>query len=138
MSPYLVKSIFAVALVIVGTAAFASQMARMGIPDRQGDPEKLKKFHRTMGWLFVILLLALIYQGARFWVAAGDSLSIRAAFHIVLALGLIVMVLLKVLVVRTYRGFLRMAPAQGMAIFALMLIVFTLSAVFTGLMLVAK
>ncbi len=133
MSPYLIKSLFAVALVAAGTAAFASQMAWMGRPEGKADPEKLKKLHRAAGYLFLALLLPLAYMGVRFWVAAGDALAMRAGFHVVLALALIILVLLKVLIVRAYRGFLKLVPTLGMTVFVLTLLVLTLSAVFLGL-----
>lgn len=133
MSPYLIKSLIAAALVAAGAAAFASQMAWMGKPEGKGDPEKLKRLHRAAGYVFLALLLPLAYMGARFWVASGDALAIRAGFHVVLALALILLVLLKVLIVRAYRGFLRFAPTLGMTVLLLTLLVFTLSAVFLGL-----
>ncbi len=133
MSPYWIKSLLAIALVAAGTAAFASQMAWMGRPEGRGDPEKLKRLHRAAGYLFLALLLPLAYMGVRFWIAAGDALAIRAGFHVVLALALIILVLLKVLIVRAYRGFLKLAPTLGMTVFTLTLLVFALSAVFVGL-----
>lgn len=136
MSPYLIKTFLAVALLAAGIAAFASQMALMGRAERKGDPEKLRKFHRNAGCAFVILLLPLVFLGAKFWVAAGDSLSVRAGFHVVLALALVILLLLKVLIVRVYRGFLRFAPTLGMAVFTLTLLAFALSAVFAGLTIV--
>lgn len=133
MSPYWIKSLLAVALVAAGTTAFASQMAWMGKAEWKGDPEKLKTLHRAAGYLFLALLLPLAYMGVRFWIAAGDALAIRAGFHVVLALALIILVLLKVVIVRAYRGFLRFGPTLGIAVFTLTLLVFSLSAVFVGL-----
>ncbi len=138
MSLGTVKIIIAVALLSVGIAAFVSQMLRMGRPGREGDPDKLLRFHRWAGRLFIVLLVPLAYLGAKFWISAADSLSLRAGFHVVLALALLVVVLLKYLTVRAYRGFLRLAPTLGMTIFALMLLVFALSAVFAGLMLISR
>ncbi|HEX2694407.1 MAG TPA: hypothetical protein VHP61_01535 [Acidobacteriota bacterium] len=137
MSPYLIKTFFAVPLVAAGIAAFASQMALMGRAELKGDPEKLRRLHRNAGRAFIVLLLPLAFLGARFWVAAGDSLSIRAGFHVVLALALVILVLIKFLIVRVYRSFLRFAPTLGMTIFALTLLVFALSAVFAGLALIS-
>ncbi len=133
----MIKSLFAVALVAAGATTFASQMIRMGRPDTKRDPEKLLRVHRRAGRIFIVLLVPLAVLGAKFWAAAGDSLSVRAGFHVVLALTLLVLVLIKYWIVRFYRGFLRMAPTLGMAIFALMLLVFALSAGFAGLMLVS-
>ena len=133
MSLYLIKAMIAIALVAAGIAAFASQMALMGRAERKGDPEKLRRLHRNAGRAFVVLLLPLAFLGAKFWVAAKDSLSIRAGFHVVLALTLVTLVLLKVLIVRVHRGFLRFAPTLGMTVFVLTLLAFALSAVFAGL-----
>ena len=133
MSIYLIKAMIAIALVAAGIAAFASQMALMGRAELKGDPEKLRKFHRRAGRVFIFLLLPLAFLGARFWVAAGDVLSVRAGFHVVLALALITLLLLKVLIVRVHRGFLRFAPTLGMTVFTLTLLAFALSAIFSGL-----
>lgn len=133
MSLPTIKILIAVALAGVGIVAFASQMIRMGRPDMKRDPDKLLRFHRWAGRLFMVLLVPLAFLGAKFWAAAGDSLSMRAGFHVVFALALLVVVLIKYLIVKAYRGFLRMAPTLGMTIFALTLLVFALSAVFAGL-----
>jgi hypothetical protein len=138
MSLGTIKIIIAVALVSVGMAAFVSQMLRMGRPGREGDPDKLLRFHTWAGRLFIVLLVPLAFLGAKFWISAGDSLSLRAGFHVVLALSLLIVVLIKYLTVRAYRGFLRMAPTLGITTFALMLLVFALSAVFAGLMLISR
>jgi len=58
-------------------------------------------------------------------------MSTRAVFHMVLAETLIVVLLLKILIVRFFKGFVRNAPALGMALFVLTLVVFLISAVFT-------
>jgi len=136
MSPYLIKAMIATALVATAVTAFASQMTLMGRAEWKGDPEKLRRFHRRAGRVFAVLLLPLAFLGARFWVAAGDALSVRAGFHVTVALALVILLLLKVLIVRCYRGFLRFAPTLGMTVFALTLLAFALSAVFVGLTIV--
>ncbi len=133
MSLPTIKILIAVALAGVGIVAFASQMIRMGRLDMNRNPDKLLRVHKWAGRTFIVLLVPLAFLGAKFWAAAGDSLSVRAGFHVVLALTLLVVVLIKYLIVKAYRGFLRMAPTLGMTIFALTLLVFALSAVFAGL-----
>ncbi|MBP1770527.1 MAG: hypothetical protein H6P96_1145, partial [Candidatus Aminicenantes bacterium] len=59
------------------------------------------------------------------------GMSTRAVFHMVLAETLIVVLLLKILIVRFFKGFLKNAPALGMALFGLTLVVFLITAVFT-------
>ncbi|MCK7476585.1 MAG: hypothetical protein M0C28_02750 [Candidatus Moduliflexus flocculans] len=58
----------------------------------------------------------------------GDGMSTRAVFHMVLAETLIALLLLKVLVVRFFKGFVKNAPALGMALFVLTLVVFLITA----------
>jgi hypothetical protein len=138
MSLELLKILFAAALIAAGTTAFASQMALMGKAERKGDPERIRKRHRAAGRVFVALLVPLAFLGAKFLIDQGDSPSILEGLHIVLALALFVIVLLKVLIVRIYKGFLRLAPTLGMTIFALMLVVVALGAAFAGLNLISK
>jgi len=138
MSLPTIKLLIAVTLVGAGIAAFVSQMVRMGRPDGKRDPERLMRFHRWDGRIFIVLLVPLAFLGSKFWAAAGDSLSVRLGFHVVLALTLLVVVLIKYLIVKAYRGFLRMAPTLGMTIFVLTLLVFALSAVFAGLALISR
>lgn len=133
MSLYSVKIVIGTALVIAGLTAFFSMMAGMGKIEKKGDPERLRKLHRKAGIGFGTLLIPLILIGSKIWVLAGDGLSLRAVFHIVLAISLILLVLLKVLIVRFYRTFLKHTPVLGMTIFVLTLLVFTISAGFSVL-----
>lgn len=57
-------------------------------------------------------------------------MTTRTVFHIVLAETLIVLLLLKVLVVRFFKGFLKNAPALGMGLFVLTLVVYLITAGF--------
>ena len=58
----------------------------------------------------------------------------RAGFHVVLAIAFIVLLILKITIVRVFRNFLKYAPALGMIIFTLAVIVFAISAGFTVVM----
>jgi len=105
-------------------------MTLMGRPGRAGDPAKLRKLHRILGWTAVVLLAPLVYLGLDFVKEMGDGMSTRAVLHIVLAETLIVLLFLKVLVVRFFKGFLKTAPGLGMAVFALILVVYLITAGF--------
>jgi len=69
-----------------------------------------------------------IYLGARFQM--GDAMPIRVGFHVVLAITFVVLLILKITIVRVYRNFLKYAPALGIIIFTLAVIVFAISAGF--------
>ena len=90
----------------------------------------LVRIHKISGRLFLLLLLSLLFLGMRYWVRIGDQASIRAVFHAVLALGLIIIFLLKVAIVKFYKQFLRFAPVMGLLVFSFTFVVFSISAGF--------
>jgi len=130
MSELILKTIIASLFLIAGAGAFLTMMAPMGRPGGTGDPARLRKLHRALGWTAVVLLAPLVYFGLDFVKEMGDGMSTRAVFHIVLAETLIVLLLLKVLVVRFFKGFLKNAPALGMSLFVLTLVVYLITAGF--------
>jgi hypothetical protein len=121
------KTIVGGAFLAAGTAAFLTMMSLMGRPGRTGDTGRGRRVHRIFGWTDVILLFPLVYLGLDFVGEMGDGLSTRAVFHAVLAVTLATVLLLKVLVVRVFKGFVKNAPALGMALFVLTLAVYLIS-----------
>jgi hypothetical protein len=130
MSDLTIKTIIAAIFLVAGTGAFLTMMVSMGRPGAAGDPEKRRKLHRIFGWTYVALLVPLVILGVHFIREMGDGMSTRAVFHMVLAEALVALVLLKVLIARFFRGFLKNSPALGMALFMLTLVVFLITAVF--------
>ena len=130
MSDVTIKAIIATVFIVAGTGAFLTVMATMGRPGAAGDPGKLRKLHRIFGWIYVALLVPLVFLGLDFVKEMGDGMSTRAVFHMVLAETLIALLLLKILVVRFFKGFMKNAPALGMALFSLTLIIFLVTAGF--------
>jgi hypothetical protein len=130
MSELVLKAIIASVFLTAGTGAFLTMMRLMGRPGGAGDPAKLRKLHRTLGWTAVVLLCPLVYLGLSFVKEMGDGMSTRAVFHIVLAETLIALLLLKILVIRFFKGFLKNATALGMALFVLILVVYLITAGF--------
>jgi hypothetical protein len=130
MSDYLIKSLLAVLLVGAGLAAFLSMMARFGRPGDETRSERLRRLHKAAGWVYVALLVPLAGLGIDFLAEMGDGLSTRGALHFVLAAVLLAAVLLKLLIVKSYRQSLRYATALGMTLFALTLVIFVITAVF--------
>jgi cytochrome bd-type quinol oxidase subunit 2 len=128
MSNYLLKSLIAVVFLGVALTSFFSMMSLMGKAERKGDAAKLLKVHRASGIVFLVLLAPLAYFGASFLRELGEGLTARAVFHFVLAAFLLAVVLLKVLVVRVYKQFAKHAPALGMAIFILTVVIFLITA----------
>jgi hypothetical protein len=128
MSDYLLKSLIAMALLGTALATFLSMMALMGKTERRTDPVKLRKLHHAAGYAYLLLLVPLVYFGATFLADLGEGISVRAVFHFVLAALLLALVLLKVLIVRVYKQFLKYAPGLGMAVFTLTVVIFLITA----------
>jgi hypothetical protein len=128
MSSYLIKTLIATVFLGVCLTSFFSMMAVMGKAERKSDPVKLRRLHRISGIVFLVLLLSLAYFGANFLADLGEGISTRAVFHFVLAALLLALILLKLLIVRGYRQFLKFAPGLGMAIFTLTVVIFLITA----------
>jgi hypothetical protein len=130
MSDYWIKTILASLLLCVGLMSFLTMMARFGRPGDEIRSEKLRKLHKVSGYVFIALLAPLAYFGAGFLMEMGDGLSARGTFHFVLAMTLIAVLLLKFLIVKTYRQLLRYASTLGMTLFSLTLVIFLITAGF--------
>lgn len=128
MSDYLIKTGLAVLLLGAGLTAFLSMMARFGRPGDEARSERLRKLHKTAGYVYIALLAPLAVFGAGFLIEMGDGLSTRATFHFVLAMILLAVLKLKFLTVKTHRQMLRYAPALGMTLFSLTLVIFLVTA----------
>jgi cytochrome c2 len=133
MSFFLLKTILALIFLVVGVIAITSMLTIMGKAEKKTDPKTLRMIHKISGRLFLLLLLALLFLGMRYWIKIGDQASLRAVLHAVLALGLFIIFLLKVVIVKFYKQFLRFAPALGMLVFCFAFVVFSISAGFYSL-----
>ena len=123
MSPFLIKTILALFFLMAALASSFSMFVLLGKTEKKADPATLRRIHRIAGWFFGLLLLVLAAFGADFLSDAGDGLSPRAVIHFTLALGLLVIFLLKLLSVRFFKQFLRIVPTLGMTVFVLSLVI---------------
>jgi Family of unknown function (DUF6529) len=130
MSDIVLKTLIASLFVAAAAGAFLTMMAVFGRPEKAAAAPKLRKLHRVLGWTAVVLLVPLVYLGLSFVKEMGDGMSTRAVFHMVLAETLVALVLLKVLIVKFFRGLLKNATALGMAVFGLALVVYLITAGF--------
>ncbi|HDT13959.1 MAG TPA: hypothetical protein ENO03_06325 [Candidatus Aminicenantes bacterium] len=130
MSDYWIKTVLAVLLLGAGLAAFLTMMTRLGRPADEARSERLRRRHKAAGYVFIALLAPLAVLGVGFLVEMGDGLSTRGTLHFVLAEALLAIVLLKVLIVKGYRQFLRYANTLGMTVFVLTLVIFLITAAF--------
>jgi len=128
MSIFLIKSLIAVLFLAAAATAAFSMLTLMGKVEKKADPLKLRKLHKLAGFTFGVLLLILSVLCFNYWTKAGDGISARAVFHSYLSLALLAVFFLKFLIVKIFRGFLKVAPALGLTIFAMALVVFLGSA----------
>ena len=130
MSDYLIKSLLGILLLGAGLTAFLSMMARFGRPGDEARAVRLRKVHKTAGYIYIALLAPLAFFGAKFIAEMGDGLSVRGTLHFVLAMTLLAVLFLKFLTVKTHRQLLKHAPVLGMTLFSLTLIIFLITAGF--------
>ena len=78
--------------------------------------ERLKRLHKIAGYLYVALFVFISYLCIGFVAASRNDPSPRAALHIVLALSIAALFLLKVMYVRFFRQFYSQAKTIGILI----------------------
>ena len=130
MSFFMFKSVLAVFFLLAGIIALLSMLTLMGKTERKTNTKFLRRLHKGAGLVFAILLLVISYLCVEYWASAGDQISTRAVFHSVLAFAVIIVFVLKILIARFYKQFLKFVPVMGLTVFALTFIVFTTSAGF--------
>jgi ABC-type transport system involved in cytochrome bd biosynthesis fused ATPase/permease subunit len=128
MSLYWIKTSFAVLLLGAGCGAFFTMMARFGRSGDEARAERLRRAHKTFGYLYMVLLIPLVVAGSVFLVRMGGGLSVRAALHFFVAVTLLAVLLLKYLSVKTHRQMMRFSQALGMTLFAITLVIFLMMA----------
>lgn len=128
MSDYWLKTVLSVVFLLTGLVAAWAMLKAVGAADKDSGYAKLRRLHRTFGYAFGLVLVALAVLGAEFFIEEGDRLSLRAVLHGLLAVSLLFIFLFKIVLVRFYRHFLRLVPTLGMAVLILALVVFAVSA----------
>jgi mono/diheme cytochrome c family protein len=130
MSLFLFKSLLASLLMLIGLAAAICMLTLMGKAERKLSVKFLRKTHKIAGITFFLLLLVISYFCIKYVGMVGDQMSARAVLHSFFALGLLIVLILKILIVKFYKQFLKYAPALGMTVFILAFITTASSAGF--------
>jgi mono/diheme cytochrome c family protein len=125
---FFTKSIIAVFFLASGTFAVLCMLALMGKSERRISSTFLRRAHKTAGAIFFVLTIVISYFCLRYVVRASGALSPRAIFHMVLALALFIVLVLKIAIVQFYRELMRFVPAMGLIVFSLAFLVFSTSA----------
>jgi hypothetical protein len=128
------KVSFALLLLASGSVALVAMLSLMGRAERRGlSPGALRAIHRVAGYTFAACLVVLVVRGAGLLAVAGDQIPLRAVFHVVLALGIVVLLALKILMARFYRQLLKYAPVLGIIVFAFAFVATALMAGYAAL-----
>ena len=124
MTIFFLKSLLSLPLLV---AAALSTYAMFEVFGRSENPvliDHFKRRHKIYGYIFVVLFVLISYLCIGFAAAAKGEPTPRAVGHIVLALAVAALFLLKVLCVRIYRQFYSYAKIIGiiMAVASVMLV----------------
>jgi len=130
MSFFMMKSLLSVALLVTAAVALGAMMSLMGRKEHRRSPDSLRMIHRVWGYVSVVLVVVIGYLCVRHVASVGDAVPTRGVIHGVLALFLIVGIVVKIAIVRSYRQFLKYAPVLGMVLFSLIFVVVATSAGF--------
>jgi Cytochrome C oxidase, cbb3-type, subunit III len=116
MTIFLLKSLLSLLLFIIAAAAMYAMFEALGRSTPSLSVERLKRLHKIAGYLYVALFVFISYLCIGFVAASRNDPSPRAALHIVLALSIAALFLLKVMYVRFFRQFYSQAKTIGILI----------------------
>lgn len=102
MNPFF-NSMLAVVFLVSGVAATFIMLELRGAPRDRAINKTLVKLHRLFGWIFSAVFIFLIAVMINKVVGYQEEVSPRVALHIVLALGLIPLLVIKISIVRRYK-----------------------------------
>jgi mono/diheme cytochrome c family protein len=110
---FFLKSILSLALLLAAGYGMYTMFAVFGRDPDADRARLLKVRHRTAGYLYAALLLSITYLCVDFAIAARTEPSPRAALHILIALSIAALLLVKVLFLRLFRRFYEQAKVIG-------------------------
>ena len=114
MHPFLVKSLLSIVLLVLSLIGVFTMFETFGRVEKKYDIELLKKIHRLNGFVFILLALFVASLCFIFLFRTRTEPSVRAMFHIVFALAVLLLLGFKVLVVAVYRQFYARLQTAGL------------------------
>ena len=88
---------------------------------------RIKLRHKASGYLFLLIVLFISYLCVGFAAASKAEPSPRAVIHIVLALAILTLIVIKVLFIRRFRQFYEQAKTIGIAIGIMSIVMIAIS-----------
>jgi cytochrome c1 len=135
MTIFLLKSVLSLLLLALAAYGMYTMFEVFG---REAHVERaglMKRRHQISGWTYVFLFVIIAYLCIGFLAASKAEPSPRTALHILLALVIVALFIVKVLFVRVYRQFYSMAKTIGIS---LGILTFALVGVSAGVYLTAS
>jgi hypothetical protein len=127
MSP-LIGSMVSFLLLALGMIMVIIMLNLQGNPKERPSGALIKKTHRFMGYLFILLYLVMLVAMIIKVSGAAIEFSARIAIHLSLALLLFPLILIKVLIVRYYKRLYGHLVNLGLLIFFLSFVMVLISA----------
>jgi mono/diheme cytochrome c family protein len=112
---------FSLIMLVLMILSLFSMLELIGREKSRFSPRVLRLLHRVSGYTFLGLALVLSYYCMPFLRATQGKIPARPLLHSLFAIGVIVMLALKILFVRWYKKFMSKVPAFGLTIFCLSL-----------------
>ena len=114
-----ITSILAVLFVSIGAITVFIMLDMVGRVKDRTDKKKWMTVHRLLGYLFIALFGLLLIIMVSKTAGIQEELSARAVFHIVLALLLLALLVIKVVIARRHSHLGSHLPMLGVTIFCL-------------------
>jgi mono/diheme cytochrome c family protein/heme/copper-type cytochrome/quinol oxidase subunit 4 len=113
---FFLKSILSLLMLLPAVYGMYAMYAVFGQTPDADRATKHKRRHRAAGYVFVVLFLGVFYLCVAFAIAARTEPSPRAAIHILLALAIAALFMVKVLFLRRFRQFYEQTKIIGTTI----------------------
>ena len=127
MSP-LIGSLISLFFLAIGMIMVIIMLNLQGNPSERPKGSLLKKFHRILGYIFILLYLVMLVDMIIEVSEAAIEFSPRIAIHLSLALLLFPLLMIKVLIVRYYKRLYSHLVNLGLIIFFLSFVMVLISA----------
>ncbi len=127
MTIFFLKSILSILLLAAACYGMYTMFTIFGANPAADRVAVLKGRHRKAGYIYAALLVAITYLCVDFAIVARTEPSPRASIHILLALSIFALLLMKVLIVRIFRRLYEQARVIGTVIGVLSIVLVGIS-----------
>jgi hypothetical protein len=118
------KSLLSLPLILLALIGIYTMFEIFGRKEKKLSVNKLKTIHRWNGYIFLILFIVIAYLCIDLLITTRMALDARTSFHVVFALVIFLLLLVKISYIRVYTLFYPQAKIFGLTI-ALLAIVLT-------------